>query len=120
LSIVYNRSPSKRVCSPLSQVIYWLQKDKVATNRRIGVAMSTKARVTIEDLYHVPENGRAEIIEGEVAPKSPTHRGPNRAAGKIYASLDLYEQENQNGYAFTDNMAFIVAVETVMLRTARK
>jgi Uma2 family endonuclease len=73
--------------------------------------MSTKAKATIEDLYHVPENGKAELVEGEIVPMSPTQRGPNRAAGKIFASLDLYEQENQNGYAFTNNMAFIVDAE---------
>jgi Uma2 family endonuclease len=75
------------------------------------ILMRTNAKATIEDLYDVPENGKAEIVKGELVPKSPTQRGPNRAAGKIYASLDLYEQENQNGYAFTDNMAFIVDSE---------
>jgi Uma2 family endonuclease len=82
-----------------------------ATGTEGKSAMSTKAKATIEDLYDVPENGKAEIVEGEVVFMSPTQRGPNRAAGKIYASLDLYEQEQQNGYAFTDNMAFIVDTE---------
>ncbi len=29
--------------------------------------MSTKAEATIEDLYRVPENGKAEIVNGELA-----------------------------------------------------
>jgi hypothetical protein len=43
--------------------------------------MSTKAKATIEDLYHVPENGKAEIVNGELVFMSPTGRTPGRAGG---------------------------------------
>jgi hypothetical protein len=28
--------------------------------------MSTRTRATIEDLYNIPENGKAEIVNGEI------------------------------------------------------
>ncbi len=70
--------------------------------------MSTKAQATVEDLYHVPEDGKAEIVNGELVLMSPTGGIPNRAAGRIYISLDEYERETGSGYAFTDNAGFIV------------
>ena len=70
--------------------------------------MLTKMQATIEDLYHVPENGKAEIVNGEIVRMSPTGRMPNRASSKIWMSLYLYEQANQNGIAVADNAGFSV------------
>ncbi|HYO49168.1 MAG TPA: Uma2 family endonuclease [Chloroflexia bacterium] len=70
--------------------------------------MSTKIQATIEDLYRLPEDGKAEIVNGELRLMSPTGGVPNRAAGRIYISLDEYERRMQSGYAFTDNAGFIV------------
>lgn len=70
--------------------------------------MSTKAEATIEDLYHVPENGKAEIVNGELILMSPTGGVPGRAGGRIYRSLDDYERGVGGGYAFPDNVGFIV------------
>ena len=49
--------------------------------------MSIKTQATIEDLYRVPENGKAEIVNGELRLMSPTGALPNRAAGEIFVSL---------------------------------
>ena len=38
--------------------------------------MSTKTEAVITDLYHVPENRKAEIIDGEVILMSPTGKRP--------------------------------------------
>ena len=72
--------------------------------------MGTKVRsgATIEDLYQVPEERKAELINGEIVLMSPTQRWPNVASGRIFSSLDAYAEREQNGYAYTDNMAFIV------------
>jgi len=70
--------------------------------------MNTKARATIEDLYHVPENGKAEIVNGELVRMPPTGGVPSRSGGKIYMSLYAYEQQTGSGYAFPDNAGFIV------------
>ena len=68
----------------------------------------TKVMSAIEELYRIPDSGKAEIIDGEIVLMSPTQRVPNIAAGRIFASLDAYAQSEANGYAFTDNMSFIV------------
>jgi Uma2 family endonuclease len=70
--------------------------------------MSTKTEATIDDLYRVPENGKAEIVNGELVLMSPTGGVPGRAAGRIYRSLDDYERNEGGGYAFPDNVGFIV------------
>ena len=70
--------------------------------------MSTKIEATIEDLYHVPENGKAEIVNGELVLMSPTGGVPGRAAGEIHVSLHDYERRVGGGYAFPDNVGFIV------------
>jgi Uma2 family endonuclease len=70
--------------------------------------MSMKVRATIEDLYHVPEHGKAEIVDGELILMSPTGMHPSRAGGIIYASLLEYERRKKNGYAIPDNAGFIV------------
>ena len=41
--------------------------------------MSTKIHATIEDLYRVPDNAKAEIVNGEVLLMSPTGDLPSRA-----------------------------------------
>src|SRR5438309_5573259 len=73
-----------------------------------GLAMSTRTRATIEDLYNIPGNGKAEIINGEVVRIMPTGGKPGRASGKIFLSLSSYEQREGGGYAFPDNVGFIV------------
>jgi len=70
--------------------------------------MSTKTQATVDDLYRVPENGKAEIVNGELVLMSPTGGVPGRAAGKIFISLHDYERRVGGGYAFPDNVGFIV------------
>ena len=70
--------------------------------------MSTKSEATIDDLYRVPEHGKAEIVNGELVLMFPTGGLPGRAAGEIYVSLHDYERQVGGGYAFPDNVGFIV------------
>jgi Uma2 family endonuclease len=70
--------------------------------------MSTKTEAIIEDLYRVPDNGKAEIVNGELVLMSPTGGVPGRASGEIYVSLRDYERRTKNGYAFPDNVGFLV------------
>jgi Uma2 family endonuclease len=67
-----------------------------------------KTRATIEDLYNIPENGKAEIINGEVVRILPAGGKAGRVSGKIFFNLIRYEQTNGGGYAFGDNVGFIV------------
>lgn len=70
--------------------------------------MSSKTEATIDDLYRVAENGKAEIVNGELVLMSPTGGVPGRAAGAIYINLHHYERLVGGGYAFPDNVGFIV------------
>src|SRR5713226_1793230 len=73
-----------------------------------GLAMSMRTRATIEDLYNIPGNGKAEIINGEIVRIMPTGGMPGRASGSVSLSLHSYERERGGGYAFGDNVGFIV------------
>ena len=70
--------------------------------------MTTRAEAVVYDLYRVPENRKAELVHGDLVLMSPTGGVPGRAAGRIYRSLDDYEREVGGGYAFPDNVGFIV------------
>lgn len=70
--------------------------------------MTTKAQATIEDLYRVPDNRKAEIVNGEVVLMSPTGAAPNFAGGEIFASLREYARRTKAGRAVTDNAGFKV------------
>ena len=70
--------------------------------------MKARAEATIEDLYHVPDNAKAEIVNGELVLMSPTGDLPSRAAGAIHVSLRLYERHANHGWAYADNTGFIV------------
>ena len=70
--------------------------------------MSIKTEATIEDLYHVYEDGKAEIVNGELVLMSPTGDLPGSAAGEIYVSLHEYARRTKLGRAYGDNVGFIV------------
>jgi Uma2 family endonuclease len=70
--------------------------------------MSTKAEATIEDLYQIPGDGKAEIVDGEIILMSPTGDLPSSAAFEIAVSLRQYSRRTKFGRAYTDNAAFIV------------
>lgn len=65
-----------------------------------------RARATIDDLYRA--GGKAELVHGELVLMSPTGSLPGRAGGVVYRCLLEYEEEIGLGYAFPDNVGFIV------------
>jgi Uma2 family endonuclease len=70
--------------------------------------MSTKVEATIGDLYHVPEDGKAEIVDGELVLMSPTGDLHGAATGEIFVSLRHYARTRGEGRAYGDNVGFIV------------
>ena len=60
----------------------------------------------IEALYR--ENGKAEIVDGEIVRMSPTGFRPGRAAVAIAVSLRSHERRLGGGYAVGDNVGFLV------------
>ncbi len=69
--------------------------------------MSTQVEATVEDLYRVPENGKAEIVNGEIVLMPPTGDRPSRAGGSVYISLRAHEGKTP-GRAYPDNAGFLV------------
>jgi Uma2 family endonuclease len=69
--------------------------------------MSTKTQATVEDLYRIPDHGKAEIVNGEIVLMSPTGDMPGRAGGAIYVSLRGFERQ-AGGRAYPDNVGFRV------------
>ncbi len=70
--------------------------------------MSTRTEATIEDLYHVDEDGKAEIVDGELVLMSPTGDLPGSASVEILVSLRDYARQTKLGRAYGDNVGFIV------------
>ena len=73
-----------------------------ATPKRI------KWEATVDDLYRVPEKGKAELVDGKLVRMTPTGFLPGRAGGAIYRSLADYEERTGRGFAIPDNIGFIV------------
>ena len=63
---------------------------------------------TIEDLYRVPENGKAELVRGKLVYFSPTGALPGRSSSEIYISLRQYERTVGGGFALPDNVGIVV------------
>ncbi|MBF6613654.1 MAG: Uma2 family endonuclease [Chloroflexi bacterium] len=70
--------------------------------------MKTKAPATIEDLYNVPDNAKAELVNGEIVLMSPTGNSPSRAGLRISHSLLAYEDRTGLGRTYPDNASFVV------------
>lgn len=70
--------------------------------------MTPRLKATVADLYQVPDNAKAELVHGELLLMSPTGGVPGRAGGRLYRSLDDYERRTHRGYAFPDNVGFVV------------
>lgn len=70
--------------------------------------MSLKTTATIEDLYRVPENGKAELVNGELVIMAATGFLPGFAGGEIYSSLRDYSFATRRGYALPDNVGYLV------------
>jgi Uma2 family endonuclease len=68
----------------------------------------SKSQATIDDLYKVPENRKAEIVNGELVLVAPTGFLPNRVASIIHMSLFQHERKTKSGYAIADNAGFRV------------
>lgn len=90
---------------------FWLSPSRPSA--KIGpevLEVPIKTPATIEDLYHVPENGKAEIVNGELRLMPPTGDLPGSAAGEIFVSLHSHARRTGVGRAYGDNKGFIVSL----------
>ncbi len=74
----------------------------------MSIKVARQSRATIEDLYRVPENGKAELIGGRLVTFMATGKRPSRVSSNIYLSLRAHEQQSPGGLAVADNAGFIV------------
>ena len=70
--------------------------------------MTIKVGATVDDLYRVPRDVKAELVRGELVVMSPTGDWPGSAAGAIYASLRDHARRTRAGRAYGDNVGFLV------------
>ena len=70
--------------------------------------MDVRTEATVEDLARVREDGKAELVHGEIVTMSPTGGQPGRAGFKIAMSLEAYALRTGSGSAIPDNIGFIV------------
>ncbi len=70
--------------------------------------MNVRPKATVEDLYHLPEDGKAEIVNGELVLMPPTGDMPSRAGFNIASSLREFERQNPIGRAYPDNTGYKV------------
>jgi Uma2 family endonuclease len=70
--------------------------------------MGTSRHAVVEELYRVPEDGKAEIIDGRIVPMSPAGGLHGYAAGAIFASLFSYSRQTGHGIALPDSVGFLV------------
>jgi Uma2 family endonuclease len=75
---------------------------------RYLVNMTTRTRATTKDLYTLSDGVKAELVQGEIVIMSPTGAKPGNAAGIIYASLLNHAMDTNVGWAFPDNVGFLV------------
>ena len=70
--------------------------------------MATKREATVEDLYHVPEGGKAELVNGELVLMPLTGDAHGHAVLRIVVSLDAHSRRTRLGRAIPDNVGFLV------------
>ena len=70
--------------------------------------MITRMRATVEDLYRVPENGKAELVNGELVLMPATGARPGKAGFKITLSLYNFTRMIRQSHAVPDNVGFLV------------
>jgi Uma2 family endonuclease len=70
--------------------------------------MSAEPEAKLEKLYRVPEDGKAEIVGGELVLMPPTGFLPGYAGDEIFASLRECARRAGQGYTLPDNVGFLV------------
>jgi Uma2 family endonuclease len=73
-----------------------------------GTIMKGKIEATERDLENLPEEQKAELVQGELLLMSPTGGLPGFAGGRIVASLNRYARRRRRGHAIPDNVGFLV------------
>lgn len=65
-------------------------------------------QATVEDLRRVPDNAKAELVNGKLVLMPPTGIEPGYASDEIFVSLREYARQTGRGRAVGDNKGFLV------------
>jgi len=69
---------------------------------------TVKIAATVDDLYHVPDDGyKYELVNGELVKMPPTGDEPNYTSGSIFVALHAYAQQH-GGRARTEGAGYLV------------
>ncbi len=74
----------------------------------MATSMVRSKEELIEELYRLPDNIKAEIIDGAIVPMSPTGGKPSLISGLIFAAILEYVRRTGRGIALPNNAGFIV------------
>jgi Uma2 family endonuclease len=67
-----------------------------------------QVKATIDDLYNLPADQKAELVNGEIVRLMPTGDQPGYAGDEIFAALREYAKKTGRGRAVGDNKGFRV------------
>ena len=70
--------------------------------------MGRKREATVDDLYRVGEDVKAELVNGELVVMTPAGGLHGYACAQICASLVEYARHTRRGLAIPDNVGFLV------------
>ena len=70
--------------------------------------MGRSREMSVEDLYQVGEDRKAELVDGRLVLMTPGGGLHGYACGLIYASLLDHARRMKRGIALPDNVGFIV------------
>ena len=74
--------------------------------------MIARTHTTIDELYDIAADCKAEIVNGEVILMSPTGGAPGFAGDEVFVSLRAYARRRGVGRAVSDNKGFHVRLPT--------
>jgi len=72
--------------------------------------MGSETRVASDDLYHVPGDAKAELVDGMVVTVPASGGDPGYAGDEIFVSLREYARRTGYGRAVSDNKGFRVSL----------
>lgn len=72
------------------------------------MSTETTRKATVEDLYHAPDDGMYDLVDGKLVHVPLSGFGHSRVADRIRDVLLPYEETTQSGYAMSDGIGYLV------------
>lgn len=72
------------------------------------MSTETTRKATVEDLYHAPDDGMYELVDGKLVHMPLSGFGHSRVSKRIGDALVAYEEATGSGYGFSDGIGYLV------------